>query len=167
MKGRSGCMNSHAAPSRRKAARALACTAAALLMGGLAGCGAVAPARTPAQLAHTPGAPVVLANQRYRGAAFTVDYPGGWTVITGAASAPPWVVFVSPDESAVIALSQGALDPLPQPPVVLEDAVLRTETRTHLLASGEQVYAALIAPEAAWEATLRVFERMLATAAAP
>jgi hypothetical protein len=122
----------------------------------LVGCGAIVPATTPAQLEQTPGAPVRLTDQYYDAGGFQVRYPGGWQVITGAASAPAWVVFISPDEMRVMALSVEPLDPAPQPPLLVEP--LRSETQMLTLADGLILYAFLSAPETDWQNTVATFQ---------
>jgi len=125
----------------------------------LVGCGAIVPAKTPAQLEQTPGASVILTDQLYDAGLFKVHYPGGWQVITGAASAPTWVVFISPYEMSVIALSVEPLDPAPQPPIQTE--ALRFETQTLALTDGSVLYAFLSAPESDWQTTQIIFQSTL------
>jgi len=129
------------------------------LIGCLVGCGAIVPAKTPAQLEQTPGASVILTDQLYDAGSFHVRYPGGWQVITGAASAPTWVVFISPDELRVIALSTESLDPAPQPP--LQPERVRSETQTLTLTDGSVLYAFLSAPESDWQTTQIIFQSTL------
>ena len=66
---------------------------------------ACVPARTPPQLAATPGAKVVVSDQEYRTEAFSARYPAGWRAITSPAGEPPFVVFAAPDGCTVIVLS--------------------------------------------------------------
>ena len=66
-------------------------------VGLLAAC---VPANTPLQLAYTPGPAVIVTDDVYESDAFTVHYPSGWRVVTGAADAPTSVVFVAPDEQS-------------------------------------------------------------------
>jgi hypothetical protein len=123
----------------------------------LEGCGRLAPPATPAQLEQTAGAPVSLTGAEFTSTAFRLRYPANWSVITGPASAPPWVVFVSPDETAVIAVSAERLDPVPQPPQAGENP-LRTEARTVEMNEGQAIFTWLVAPDETWEQALSLFE---------
>jgi hypothetical protein len=71
----------------------------------LVGCGQIAPMDTPPQLSATPGPPVVITADRYTTTAFSVWHPAGWRAVTSASFAEPSVVFISPDETAVIAVA--------------------------------------------------------------
>jgi hypothetical protein len=108
---------------------------AALLL--LAGC---VPATPPPHLANTPGAPVIVDGDRVITSAFRVRAPAGWRIILGAASAPPSVTFVAPDNCALIAVSAA---PIAAPP--LPDGCPPVEARTERVTvnGGEiRVYAA-------------------------
>ncbi|MDX1991129.1 MAG: hypothetical protein SF029_01985 [bacterium] len=143
----------------RSTVRRNACLLSALIC-LLAGCGRLAPPATPAQLEQTAGAPVTLTGAEFSSTAFQLHYPSDWSVITGPASAPPWVVFVSPDESAMIAVSAEMLDSVPQPPQ-REGPALRTEERMIEMRDGRVVYAWLVAPEPAWAESFRLFEQVV------
>lgn len=78
----------------------------------LSACQPLVPARTPPQLQQTPGAFVSLTADTYDAGVFRVRYPEGWRVVkTNIAAAPMSVVFVSPDETLTIQLSEAPLDP--------------------------------------------------------
>lgn len=47
----------------------------------LAGCGGLLPARPPAQLANTPGAPIIISEGSVAAGVFRVDYPPAWRVV--------------------------------------------------------------------------------------
>lgn len=129
----------------------------------LAACGSLAPAATPAQLAHTPGPPVMLTGSVYDAGVFSLRYPSGWRIVTGAASSPVWVGFVSPDEDVVLVFSVTPLADVPRPPALEADAPAVTDQRSIPL--GEvTLYAGIIAGADAWPAALALFEHMLATA---
>ncbi|MBI5668282.1 MAG: hypothetical protein HZC41_09770 [Chloroflexi bacterium] len=119
----------------------------------LSGC---IPARTPPQLAFTPGAPAVVTDETFTNSAFTVRYPAGWRVVTGAADAPPSVTFVAADEVSTVTLQ---VEPLEEPE---RDPAFRVETRTLSLAGG-QVYAIARVPVQDWPRFQPIFERMLAS----
>lgn len=119
---------------------------------------ACVPAQTPPQLAYTPGPAVVVTDRVYESSAFTVHYPSGWRVVTGAADAPPSVVFVAPDEVSTIALQVGPLDNS-----ILTEPGFSVEIRGIELANGRLITAIAQAPEPAWESFLPVFEGVIAT----
>lgn len=128
----------------------------------LAACGSLAPAATPAQLAHTPGPPVMVTGSVYNAGVFSLRYPSGWRIVTGAASSPMWVGFVSPDEDAVLVFSAAPLADVPRPPALEADAQAVTDQRS--ISLGEiTLYAGIIAGADAWPAALALFEHMLAT----
>lgn len=120
---------------------------------GLAGC---VPARTPPLLNFTPGPPAVITDETFSNSAFSVRYPTGWRVVTGAADAPPSVVFVAPDEESTITLQ---VEPPGEPE---RDPLFRLETR--LLSLGDlRLYAVARAPVQEWAAFQPTFERLLAS----
>lgn len=124
-----------------------------LLLFVIAGC---IPARTPPQLAFTPGAPAVITDETFTNSAFTVRYPTGWRVVTGAADAPPSVTFVAADEVSTVTLQV-------EPPAEPErDPAVRVETRT-LSLEGGQVYAIARVPVQDWQRFQPIFERLLAS----
>ena len=76
----------------------------------MSACQPLVPATTPPQLQHTPGAFVSLTADSYDAGVFRVRYPEGWRVVkTNIAAAPMAVVFVSPDDTLTIQLSEAAL----------------------------------------------------------
>jgi len=107
---------------------------------------ACVPARTPPQLAATPGAAVVVSDQVYRTAVFSARYPSGWRAITSPAGAPPFVVFAAPDNCTVIVLS---LDLRPAPDAAgCESAAWREAAET--ISGAPDIQAALRAPTDRW-----------------
>ena len=77
----------------------------------MAACGPLIPARTPVQLAHTPGPPIAIDSRSIRGAQWQVEDPPGWRVVRiNTAAEPLRLVFVSPDEdpeqAIIITLSE-------------------------------------------------------------
>jgi len=125
---------------------------------GLVLLAACIPAETPPQLAYTPGPAVVVTDRVYESSVFTVRYPSGWRVVTGAADAPPSVVFVAPDEVSTITLQTGTLEA-----ATLAEPGFRAELRGIELADGTRITAIARAPETAWETFLPVFEAVVAT----
>jgi hypothetical protein len=118
----------------------------------MAGC---VPAETRIDLDATPGPPVVITEDRYTTTAFSVTYPTAWRVVTSPTFAAPWVVFVRPDEAALIALAvegDDIADLLPE-----SGDELRDETR----AVGAGLTARLVAPADDWDAALATFERVI------
>ena len=87
---------------------------APLLLFLLAAC---VPARVPDYLTATAGAPLVIADGRVGGAAFSAAIPDGWRVVTGEAAQPQRVILVAPDSLTTIELQAGeATLPADQPP---------------------------------------------------
>jgi hypothetical protein len=145
---------------------ALCCCAGAVML--LAACGPIVPARTPPQLAHTPGPAVIVTETEYRGELFQARYPPGWQVVTSAAFSDVWVIFISPDETAVIVLATDPEDAEITPPAAPER--IRRVEETIELGNGSghdpddfEVIAVLVAPQETWEAHHVAFQRVLAT----
>ncbi len=130
------------------------------LMTVLAAC---VPARTPPQLDATPGPVFTVTDNHYTNSAFTVTRPPGWRVISSGADAPPGVIFVAPDDTALIQVTTGPTDDTPQPETDLE---LRTETATVPLAD-TTVRAYLVGPADNWDALLREWETVLGSVRLP
>lgn len=126
----------------------------------LSACTALAPAQTPPQLDNTPGPPVVVTWNTYAAPEFSTFYPAGWTVITSPATSQRWVVFISPDEQAVMVLALNRDDTQVTPPVQGDSAPRRAE-RTVVLSGGQTLHAALIAPPENWDSLWQLFERMV------
>jgi hypothetical protein len=109
------------------------------------------PARTPPQLAATAASGIVISGDSYDAGAFRVRVPTGWRAITSPAGAAPSVIFASPDNCALIAVSAAPLD-APQPSACADSsATFRRDTRSVTL-GGAAVSVGLIAPESAWDA---------------
>jgi len=132
-----------------------------VLMAVLTAC---VPARTPPQLDATPGPAFTVTDTRYTNSAFTVVRPPGWRVISPGADAPPSVIFVAPDDTALIQLTTGPADAAPPEPET--DLELRTESATVPLAD-TTVRAYLVGPDANWDALLREWETVLDTVGPP
>lgn len=113
------------------------------------------PAITPPQLAHTPGAPVIVTANRYDAGAFSAVYPDGWRVITSPAGAAPSVIFASPDNCALIVLGVEPVD-VPTLPACT-DTDFMTETR-EIDAGNTRLYAGITAPADQWGTVRGVFE---------
>jgi hypothetical protein len=108
----------------------------------LAGC---IPAQVPDMLDDTPGPPVVIDGDWYRGAVFQVRIPSGWRVITSEARMPQGVTLVTPEDAALIRLtleSNPSLEGLP-------DA--RTASTIVTLSDTIQVTVIWSAAEAVWD----------------
>lgn len=76
----------------------------------LAGCSALLPARPPAQLAHTPGAPIIISEGSVDAGVFHVDYPPAWRVVKlNEAGGGLHLAFVAPGGGS-ITLAQVAGD---------------------------------------------------------
>lgn len=129
-------------------------------------CAACIPAKTPPQLAFTPGAPVIVTDQIYQYETYQVAYPVGWRVITSAAETPGSVTFAAPDNQGLIFISPM---PIHQPPALPDVPVerLQTETRVHIVNNDNMLYIALVVDEAFYNVLYPVFESILATIEAP
>jgi hypothetical protein len=127
----------------------------------LTACAPLVPATTPPQLVDTPGAFVTITDEFYDAGIFRVHYPQGWrTVKISIAAEPMRVVFVSPDDSMLITLSEV---PLPEPEIP-PDTVIVSET---VPSENVTIYAQGQAP-ATLEADFRpIFERVLASLTVP
>ena len=123
----------------------------------LSACGRIAPATPPAQLDHTPGPPITIADGTYTSVAFTVDYPAGWTVISSPAFSEPWTAFTSPDDNAVIVVAVDPDDTDVSPASAqgeitrtVETVTLADDTITIVLVTGDSdtfqpIFAAVVA----------------------
>jgi len=137
--------------------------AAIIIMGVLAGCGRLVPPTLPAQLEHTPGPPVRVTDRTYETTVFRTTYPAGWTAISSPAYAPPWVVFASPDERAVIVIAVDAADTQVMPPALDADAATTRHEEVLDLGDGAQVTAVLVTSEDEFALYDELFERVMAS----
>lgn len=66
-------------------------------------CSPLAPAATPPQLRHTPGAFVTVSETRFDAGIFRLDYPSTWRVVKLSTAESNYlrVAFVAPDQSVV------------------------------------------------------------------
>jgi hypothetical protein len=115
---------------------------------------ACVPAQVPPQLAQTPGASVVIANERYQSDVFSVAIPEGWRVVTSEAQAPLTVTLVAPDDCALIIISTAALDNVPRS--LACEGETRTELRTLALDS-VQLWVGGSAAAAEWGTFVEIF----------
>ena len=122
---------------------------------------ACVPVEKPPQLTFTPGTPFVVTDEVFDAGVFRVRYPAGWRVISGQASAPPSVIFVAPDDAALMMLAVGNIE---SPPILNTDVELLTETRTIEL-NGLTLTAYGTAPADEWDSFMQTFERVLASLA--
>lgn len=73
----------------------------------VAGCGTIAPAQTPAQLAATPGEFVTVTAHTVETDSFTFSYPYTWRIVKSSpAGKPLQFIIISPDETQLIAVSE-------------------------------------------------------------
>jgi hypothetical protein len=127
----------------------------------LSACGRLAPANTPPHLDYTPGPAAVITDETYDAGAFSVRYPLGWQVITPAAFSTPWVVFVNPEDTALIVLALDIADTRVTPSN--EENELDRREETLQLDNGETLFAVLVAPREKWEDYEVIFERVVAS----
>ncbi len=120
-------------------------------------CTGCIPATVPDNLDDTPGPPVIVADGSYRSEWFSAQYPAGWRIVTGEASAPASVIFVAPDEVSTIRLSIAPMD------VSGLDPSFQIEQRETKLSDKLTVYAVLHAQKGSRKMVKRVFEEVLAS----
>ncbi|MDX2137584.1 MAG: hypothetical protein SF123_05770 [Chloroflexota bacterium] len=123
-------------------------------------CVACVPAQVPPQLAQTPGASVVIADERYQSDVFSVAIPEGWRVVTSEVQAPLTVTLVAPDDCALIIISTAALEDMPRSPAC--EGETRTDLRT-LTLNGVRLWVGGSAAATGWLAFVRVYERSYAS----
>jgi hypothetical protein len=103
------------------------------------------PAQVPDMLDDTPGPPVVIDGDWYRGTVFQVRVPSGWRVITSEARVPQGVILVAPEDAALMRLtleSNPSLEGLPDS---------RTESTVISLGDTVQVTVLWSAAEVLWD----------------
>lgn len=132
------------------------------LMLFITGCAQIAPAQLPPRLNdqqanHLPTleSPFIITSNTYANSAFSVIYPHGWRVVSSAGFAPPSAVFVSPDETYLIAITtetDATLAP-PDPTIPYDEIKIQ---------KGD-VWIIGIAPitETDWESFLPIYEQMV------
>lgn len=97
----------------------------------LVGC---VPATTPAQLAYTPEAPVIVSDNVVDNGVFRARYPEGWEAVVGMDGI---IVFSSPDGKYWVMLSAEGFDEKPTPPPGVEgDFALYSQGRSGLALPG-------------------------------
>jgi hypothetical protein len=119
------------------------------------------PAQTPPQLAHTPGAPVVVAGSRVETTAFAVDAPSGWRIITSPAALPPFLIFAAPDGCALITLAAEPIEPPPLTNCPTDAAAPTQQTRRITFEDGTPVYATFSATPTNDDSMLPIFEAVI------
>ncbi|MEQ8675657.1 MAG: hypothetical protein RLP44_18615 [Aggregatilineales bacterium] len=127
----------------------------------ISSCSSIAPPSIPAQLDNTPGAFVRVTDRYYENDIFRVNSPDGWRVQTSPATSAPYVLFIAPDNIALMIFATETLDPLPQPNINPER--LSSDIRTITLDNGVDVFTALIAPTNDFDESLTLYEIILAT----
>ena len=73
-----------------------------ILLGVATACQSIVPASVPPQLSHTPGAPLVITENRIEAEWFSLAYPDGWRVVTNIAEEPLRLILISPDDELLI-----------------------------------------------------------------
>jgi hypothetical protein len=118
--------------------------------------GGCVPAIVPDQLAHTPGPAVQVVNGRYANANFTVHYPDGWRVVSSAASATEMhVMFIAPEDAAVIVVGEGAEAPtLPNAESLRHDSTVKP-------LNGRDITVILSAPRDDWERYFALWQQVV------
>jgi hypothetical protein len=132
-----------------------------IVMLGLVACGPIVPATTPPQLDFTPGPTVVISDNAYETGDFSVRYPVGWRIVTGAADQPTQVVFVAPDEISTITVQTGTLDNAPF------DDTLMTDIRAVSLDGGTSITVIGRAPADTWDSFSAVLDVVVSSVSHP
>lgn len=117
----------------------------------MAGC---IPARTPAQLDHTPEPSVIVMDGMVDNGLFRVRPPEGWEIVTGMESG---AVIVFSQGKAWIMLSTDRIE-TPQP-----DGDAQTDTTHVTLSSGQIVTGLLHAPRENFDTVKPIFEQVMAS----
>lgn len=75
----------------------------AILFLSASACSPLAPAETPPQIQHTPGAFVTVSETRFDAGIFQLDYPANWRVVKLNTANTDYlkIAFVAPDQSTV------------------------------------------------------------------
>lgn len=130
------------------------------MIAGLLVMTACVPARTPPQLADTPGPAVQVIDGWYDSGVFRAQYPAGWRVITSAAEAPVSVIFAAPEGDALIMMGEHITD---APAPAGYAGKLRSERREIELGNGVTVIAILNAAHENWLTRLALFEAVVSS----
>jgi hypothetical protein len=109
---------------------------------------------------------VTITYDVYESTAFQLEYPSNWQTVASPAFSLPWVVFSSPDGTALIVV---AVDPdnTDVTPPVQSETDLRREQQIITFDDGTTVYTVVVAPEATWDEIYPRYERALATLSEP
>ena len=129
-----------------------ACVVACLT--ALAAC---VPATVPPQLDATPGPAVIVADRVEVAGLFSVQPPAGWRIVTGAAGDPPSVLFIAPDDAALIGIGTAPDYTAPALPGADHSAARAVDM------DGVQVQVGLRAPDDAPDVFIAVFEQVIAS----
>jgi hypothetical protein len=129
---------------------------AVILLVTLAGC---VPATTPAQLAHTPEAPVTISDGVVDNGLFRARYPDGWEVVTGMDGV---MVFSAPDGLTWAMLSADEAVSTPTP---VEGTLRALYSQGVMSLGGESVTVTMLAqfPEDQVLATQPIFDAIAAS----
>jgi hypothetical protein len=116
------------------------------------------PADTPPQLAHTPGTPVVITQDRVEAAHFSAVYPPGWRVITSPAELDSSLIFAAPDNCALIILATTPINP----PDLADCPGESISSEMQSIEMGtDTIYTALIVSAESQAAVTPIFNRVL------
>ncbi|MDZ4763384.1 MAG: hypothetical protein SGI73_02455 [Chloroflexota bacterium] len=112
-------------------------------------------------MTQTPGQPITVTDETFANSTFSLRYPRGWRVVTGAAASPPGVTLIAPGDCALIVVSAAAIT---MPPTLPETcAADRITTRRDIVvgAVSTTMMGVVVAAEA--ETFVTVFERVADT----
>lgn len=123
-------------------------------------------ATVPPQLSATAAPPVTVTDDHYQSAIFSVMRPDGWRVITSPADVPVNVIFVAPDDRALIVVSSAALGENPPTPTLSDDDTLQTDTQTHTV-NGQPLTVYLAGASSDWDGLTPILSRLVDSLAVP
>lgn len=99
----------------------------------LSACSLLVPAKTPPQLEHTPGVPIIITDDYIDAGWFTIDYPDGWRVVKTSISGQPLaLVFASPDDEMTMSIQTDNCDipeNTPEPDTETLNECIRSDAR--------------------------------------
>lgn len=122
---------------------------------------ACVPADVPPQLEFTAGAPFVVDDDRYESAFFSVRVPQGWRIVSAPAEQPDFVIFVAPDDNALMQFSVRPIDPTPAL------ATIPTTQQNLYSATHDGIYGVLVSDSEQADTFTALFESTLASLRTP
>lgn len=107
---------------------------------------ACSPRETPPQLSFTAAPPYTLTENRLVTGLYTLDTPSGWRVIAGPAQDPYTFQLITPENDALIVVSDRGIDNPPMPSGADASTLEIAAAERNL--DGRTIYVVLVAPRA-------------------